>query len=106
LPPPADLVAFKSVLHDWPNEDAVQLLERAHALVRPGGRLVIFEREPINTSGQRIPYALFPALVFLHFLRPADIYLTKLRELGFAAVEHRRIVLDMGFHLITAQRAA
>jgi SAM-dependent methyltransferase len=106
LPAPADLVAFKSVLHDWPNEDALQLLERAHALVRPGGRLVIFEREPINTSGQRIPYALLPALVFLHFLRPADIYLTKLRELGFAAVEHRRIVLDMGFHLITAQRAA
>jgi hypothetical protein len=47
LPPTSDLVSFKSVLHDWPDADAVQLLERASGVVRPGGRLMIFERGPI-----------------------------------------------------------
>ena len=105
LPTAADLVSFKSVLHDWPDEDALRLLERAHALVRPGGRLLIFEREPIDIRGRRIPYAMAPDLVFLHFLRPADIYLKKLEELGFASIEYRRVALDVGFHLITARRA-
>jgi SAM-dependent methyltransferase len=104
LPNAADLVSFKSVLHDWPDEDAVRLLERAHQLVRPGGRLLIFEREPIDIRGRRISYAMTPDLAFLHFLRPADLYLKKLAELGFDAIEHRSIALDVGFHLITARR--
>ena len=104
LPIAADLVSFKSVLHDWPDHDALRLLERARALVRPGGRLVIFEREPIDARGRRIPYAMAPDLVFLHFLRPAEIYLSALEELGFAAIERRRVALEVGFHLIVARR--
>jgi SAM-dependent methyltransferase len=106
LPPPADLVSFKSVLHDWPDADAERLLERAFALVRPGGRLVIFERGPIEVAGRRISYAMASNLVFLHFLRPADLYLNKLKELGFGSIEHRRIELEMGFHFIVARRPA
>jgi SAM-dependent methyltransferase len=104
LPPPADLVSFKSVLHDWPDTDAERLLERAHGLLRPGGRLLIFERGPIKLRGKRMPYAMAPDLVFLHFLRPADLYLRKLTQLGFVSVEHRRVELDMPFHLIVARR--
>jgi SAM-dependent methyltransferase len=106
LPPAADLVSFKSVLHDWPNGDAERLLERAHALVRPGGRLLIFERGPIDMRGRRIPYVMAPDLVFLHFLRPADLYMKKLRALDFVSIEYRRIELDIGFHLIVARRPA
>ena len=106
LPSPADLVSFKSVLHDWPDADARQLIERAHLAVRPGGKLVIFERAPINLAGRRLPYALFPALAFVHFLRPAELYLTTLAEVGFEAIDHCAIELDMEFHLITAHRPA
>jgi SAM-dependent methyltransferase len=106
LPNAADLVSFKSVLHDWPDEDARRLLGRAHALVRPGGELLIFERAPIEMSGKRIPYAVAPFLAFLHFLRPADLYLRTLAELGFDAIKQRRLVLDTEFHLITARRPA
>jgi SAM-dependent methyltransferase len=106
LPAAADLVSFKSVLHDWPDADAENLLTRARALVRPGGRIIIFERAPIELRGRRLPYSMAPDLVFLHFLRPADLYLRKLAELGFAAIEHRRIELDTGFHLIVAHRPA
>jgi SAM-dependent methyltransferase len=106
LPAPADLVAFKSVLHDWPDADAEHLLERAHALVKPGGRLLIFERAPIDMRGRRIPYVMAPDLVFLHFLRSADIYLKKLAQLGFVSIEHRQVELDVPFHHIVARRPA
>ncbi|HEX4410175.1 MAG TPA: methyltransferase [Xanthobacteraceae bacterium] len=103
LPPAADLVAFKSVLHDWPDADAERLLERASALVRPGGRILIFEREPIELRGKRMPYVMASDLVFLHFLRPADLYLKKLTQLGFVSIQYRRVELDIGFHLIVAR---
>jgi SAM-dependent methyltransferase len=106
LPPAADLVSFKSVLHDWPDQDAARLLERAKSVVRPGGRLLIFERGPIEVRGKRIPYVMVPDLVFLHFLRPADLYLRKLEELGFTGIKYQRVELDMAFHLIVAERPA
>ena len=106
LPAAADLVTFKSVLHDWPETDAEQLLERAFSVVRPGGRLLIFERGPIEARGRRISYAMAPDLVFLHFLRPADLYLKRLARLGFEDIQYQRIELDMGFHLIVARRPA
>jgi SAM-dependent methyltransferase len=104
LPAAADLVSFKSVLHDWPDADAEGLLTRAQALVRPGGRIVIYERAPIELRGRRLPYSMAPDLVFLHFLRPADLYLKKLAELGFVSIEYRRIELDISFHLVVARR--
>lgn len=106
LPAAADLVAFKSVLHDWPEADAERLIERAYEVVRPGGRLLIFERAPIELHGRRIPYVMAPDLVFLQFLRPADLYLNALKNVGFASIEYRRVELDIGFHLIVARRPA
>lgn len=104
LPAPADVVSFKSVLHDWPDADAGRLLERAYSLIRPGGRLVIFEREPISMRGKRIPYVMASDLVFFHFLRPADLYLKKIEELGLTLLEHSRVDLDVGFQFIVARR--
>jgi SAM-dependent methyltransferase len=106
LPPAADIVSFKSVLHDWPEADAERILERAHAVVKPGGRMLIFERGPIEVGKRRLPYSMAPNLVFLKFLRPPDIYLKKLAQLGFTAITHRRIELEMGFNLIEARRPA
>lgn len=106
FPPAADLVSFKSVLHDWPDDDARKLLKRAQALVRPGGTLLIFERTPIDARTRRLPYAVTPFLAFLHFLRPADLYVETLADLGFEAIEQRRIDLDSEFHLIKARRPA
>jgi hypothetical protein len=47
-----------------------------------------------------------PDLVFLHFLRPAELYLKTLTRLGFEDIEYRQIELDVGFHLVTARRPA
>ncbi|HLH94459.1 MAG TPA: methyltransferase [Xanthobacteraceae bacterium] len=103
LPGPADVVSFKSVLHDWGDADAERILERADRVVGPGGRMLIFERGPIET-GRRLPYAMAPNLVFLKFLRPPDLYLKKLSQLGFTLIEHRRLMLEMEFNLIVARR--
>jgi len=102
LPPAADIVAFKSVLHDWPEADALRLIARARDLVRPQGRLMIFERAPLTFEG-RPPYGLAPDIVFLHFLRPAEVYIKALGELGFVDIQYRRIELEVGFHLIVAR---
>jgi SAM-dependent methyltransferase len=104
LPGPADVVSFKSVLHDWPDADVDRILERAERAVRPGGRMLIFERGPIETGGKRLPYSMAPNLVFLKFLRPPDLYVKKLAELGFSVIEHRRLMLEMEFNLIVARR--
>jgi hypothetical protein len=44
--------------------------------------------------------------VFLHFLRPADLYMRRLKALGFVSIEYQRIELDIAFHLIVARRPA
>jgi SAM-dependent methyltransferase len=102
--PAADVVSFKSVLHDWPDADAERILERAYAVVKPGGCMLIFERGPIEIGNRRLPYSMAPNLVFLQFLRPPDLYLNKLAQLGLTAIEHRRIELEMGFNLIVGRR--
>src|ERR1700722_18981278 len=60
LPAAADIVSFKSVLHDWPDADAERMLERARAVVNPGGRMLIFERGPIEIGKSRLPYSMSP----------------------------------------------
>jgi SAM-dependent methyltransferase len=104
LPEAADIVSFKSVLHDWPDADAERLIERACALVNPGGCMLIFERGPIEIGDRRLPYSMAPNLVFLQFLRSPDLYLRKLAQLGLTQITHRRIALEMEFHLIVARR--
>lgn len=44
LPGPVDVVLLKSVLHDWPDDDAVRILRRAREAVAPAGRVLVIER--------------------------------------------------------------
>ncbi len=103
LPASQDAVIFKSVLHDWPEADAREILTKAAGSLRPGGRLVIFERGPLQAA-QGLTYAQYTNLVFFHFFRPAAFYLDVLASLPFSKVSCETIALDMDFHLIVAQR--
>ena len=100
----SDLVTFKSVLHDWPEAEAAGLLRRGAALVRPGGRLVIFERLPLDLSRTRLTYAMLPDLMFLHFLRDPEVYVSLLTGLGFREIRLQRIELEVSFFLLEATR--
>ena len=44
LPRAADVVLLKSVLHDWNDDDAVRILQRAREALTPDGRVLVIER--------------------------------------------------------------
>lgn len=44
IPVDADLYLLKSVLHDWPDEDAIRILTTCHTAMRPDAKLLVCER--------------------------------------------------------------
>lgn len=44
LPQHVDVVLLKSVLHDWNDDDAVRILQRARDALAPDGRVLVIER--------------------------------------------------------------
>lgn len=104
LPSGPDLISFKSVLHDWPEADALHLLERAQRRLEPGGRIVIFERGALEPSRGPMPVSMMANVVFAPFYRSPTFYRDHLARLGFEAITLERIELDMPFHLLTARK--
>ena len=39
----ADLYLFRSILHDWPDEQAIQILKNQVPAMKPGSRLILNE---------------------------------------------------------------
>ncbi|MBD8909663.1 methyltransferase type 12 [Methylorubrum zatmanii] len=104
LPEGHDLVTFKSVLHDWPAEEARALLDRAGQALMPGGRLVIYERAPMPLRERAPGYVRSADLVFQPFFRDVDLYAEVLTDLGFVDLAVRRLDLETPFHLIVARK--
>ena len=103
LPTGFDLVSFKSVLHDWPDDYVVQFLKQAYESIMPGGNLIIFERAPFKPGEQLITYSHIPLLLFSNTLRQPDFYVSLLEEMG-CEITIETVELDMPFFLITARR--
>ena len=91
LPSGFDLVSFKSMLHDWPDEQARRLLANASKALVPGGTLLIFERAPLEPSETPLPFSAIPLFLFFGAFRPPGLYEKQLRDLGFDRVETRKI---------------
>lgn len=106
LPEGHDLVTFKSVLHDWPAEEAGRILAAAAAALAPGGRLVIVERAPLVFDGFAPTYAMVANLVFLHFLRPPDLYREVLARAGLEVAPTRHVALETPFQVVDARKPA
>lgn len=104
LPGGHDVVSFKSVLHDWPDDDALAFLDKAAGALEPGGRIVVFERAPIASAGGRLPYSMVANLVFLPFFRSPEFYVEKLKVLGFVDIAVETIGLEMPFFLVTGSK--
>ncbi|MBN2437045.1 MAG: methyltransferase [Deltaproteobacteria bacterium] len=105
LPKGFDLIAFKSMLHDWPEKEAKQLIAKAKGALAPGGTLLIFERGPIEVGEKTPPYSMISFLLFFRSFRSPEIYRDQLKASGFSAVAVRRIDLEMPFFLITGTNA-
>lgn len=99
-----DLVTFKSMLHDWPDPEMQQFLEKAHRSLVPGGTLLIFERAPMEVGDAQVPYAVIPFMLFFRSYRVPEVYREHLERLGFRDIEIQAIELEMPFVLITARK--
>ena len=105
-PAPAgyDLITFKSMLHDWPQESADAFLARAAAGLEPGGSILIFERASIRVGQNAPAFSALPMLLFFRSYREPAVYADTLRTLGFIDIVSRDIELDTPFMLITARK--
>jgi len=103
LPTGFDLITFKSMLHDWSNDDATRILTWASQFRDAGGTLLIFERAPIEVGTASVPYSMIPMLLFFRNFRSPLFYQERLKELGFEGVEIQTIHLEMPFFLVTAR---
>jgi len=104
LPRGFDLVTFKSMLHDWPEKQARELIARANECLNPGGTLLIFERGPIEFKEKGPSFSLTPFLLFFHSFRLPGMYEEELRNLGYQDIEVQKIQLEMPFYLVTATK--
>jgi len=105
LPTAHDAICFKSMLHDWPLEQALGFLDKAADALEPGGQIIIFERGQLDWSSGPFPYFMLANLVFAPFYRSPDIYGAHLDHLGFRNLSIRRLDLEMPFHIITADKS-
>jgi SAM-dependent methyltransferase len=105
LPTGFDLITFKSMLHDWPDEDARSFLSRAAEALEPGGILLIFERGPLEVRGP-LPYGQLPMLLFFRSFRQPGFYTEHLAGLGLRDVAVQSVELESPFFLVTARKHA
>jgi SAM-dependent methyltransferase len=103
LPLGYDLVAFKSMLHDWPVQEARQFIDKAARALTPGGTLLIFERGPLRV-GATPPASMLPILLFFRSYRPPLDYVSQLQGLGFQEIRQQEIELDSPFFLVSATK--
>jgi len=104
LPGGFDLVTFKSMLHDWPDDLARDLMKKGARALEPGGAMVIFERAAYVPGALSPGHSILPFLIFFHSYRASDFYVRYLEELGFSNIESRIINLEMPFILVTGVR--
>jgi hypothetical protein len=96
-----DVVLFKSVLHDWPEQDAISMLLRAMKILSPGGRVIVCERDSFGAiDAAKNGTETLNNIVFSPFYREPDFYRSVLEENGFS-VACKSAQLDMVFHATT-----
>ncbi|HEX4985702.1 MAG TPA: methyltransferase [Burkholderiales bacterium] len=103
---PYDLITFKSMLHDWPEELAKDFLTRAAQALEPGGNLLVFERAPLDVTAGPPPFSSLPTLLFFRSYRDPAVYAGHLLALGFTDIQTREIALEVPFFVVTGKKPA
>jgi SAM-dependent methyltransferase len=105
LPLGHDLISFKSMLHDWPQDDADRFLASAVQALAPGGTLLIAERGPVEQLDRPAGFGDLPVLLFFRSYRSPDAYLARLAQLGLHDLRCQTLQLDTPFTIVTGRKA-
>lgn len=97
-----DVIMFKSVLHDWPQDHAMAMLHRAMTHLAPNGRIIVCERGAFQS--EHMPFWMTANLVFAPFYRPASDYQAALENKGMLDVSKADVALDMTFHIVSGRK--
>ena len=106
LPRGYDLISFKSILHDWPEAAVCQFINNAVSSLRPGGKILIFERDLLDPQADNTPYFLLPMLLFFRSFRNPDFYIQALKSEGFVDIKIDYLQLETRFFILTAVKSA
>lgn len=104
IPTGFDVIIFKSMLHDWPEAEARQFIEKAARALNPGGVLLIFERAPLDVRQATPPMSMLPNLLFFRSYRAPWEYETRMRDLGLQGVGHKRVDLDSAWYVVSGRK--
>lgn len=104
LPKDMDLISFKSILHDWPEPAVIQFIRNAIDSLRPGGKLLIFERDCIDPNADVTPYYLLPMLLFFRSFRSPALYQAIFEAQGLVDISIEHLQLETPFYLVTATK--
>ena len=99
-----DLITFKSMLHDWPEAEARQFVDKAVRALNRGGTVLIFERAPLSVRDAVPQMSMLPNLLFFRSYRPASDYENQLSALGMTDVGHQSIMLDSEWYVVTGRK--
>ena len=105
LPSGYDLISFKSMLHDWPAEEAERFLAKAAEALSPGGTVLIFERARPRVREATPPFSLIPTLLFFRSYREPAQYAQWLEALGLRELVLREVQLDTTFFVLSAKKS-
>ena len=100
-----DAVCFKSVLHDWDDTSAKEMIAKAALILPPGGRVIVCERGQVEAGLECSGISIAANLVFAPFYRAPDWYEAFFRELGLTVLPRQTVRLDMDFHIVTAEKS-
>ena len=86
IPASGDLYLLKSVLHNWPEADVVEVLDNLHARMEPGSKVVVVERAVPDAWGLNAALSSLTMLVLFGSVeRSAEAYRELLSAAGFSA---------------------
>lgn len=98
-----DAILFKSVLHDWPQDQALMMLDRAISHVAPGGKVIVCERGAFADGP--MPFSMTANLVFAPFYRPPAFYRDAFAARGLTNIAQVDVDLDMRFHIVSGVKS-
>ncbi|WP_322895970.1 MULTISPECIES: methyltransferase [unclassified Yoonia] len=100
-----DIIIFKSVLHDWPDERLNIIFERAFQNLKRGGQLLIVERASFSDGNIAAPSAADVAnLIFAPFYRDPGAYMDILYNLdGNFIIESHFFDMEMRWFILSVR---